>query len=197
MSVLFEIRRPWPKVRKARRPHDHVKWKPRWQVNISIHNLYFSPFLYWMGREFYWPSLITIWHVDRDAYGDDDSCRRHIREAQFTLRRRAQELGEEHKIGKRLMKISNVFWILFCHYHWFHPHHWRIQISPWQNFCRWKWSRCGHCGKRFTWGYAPASHCWNSGGPGFRKPEQKVYHFECSSAVNQKAMDERNQLIEV
>lgn len=45
MSVQFEIRRPWPK-----------------RVN-------------WSTRKWYFPALVTVWHVDPEADGTDDSCR--------------------------------------------------------------------------------------------------------------------------
>lgn len=44
MSVAFEIRRPWPR-----------------RVN-------------WSTRKWYWPALITVWHVDPETDGTDNSC---------------------------------------------------------------------------------------------------------------------------
>lgn len=45
-TVAFDIKRPWP----VRRGH---------------------PF---MGSNWYWPTLVTIWHVDPETDGSDDSC---------------------------------------------------------------------------------------------------------------------------
>lgn len=48
MTVAFEIRRPWPTYYPALVPGG--------------------------GRERYWPTLVTIWHVDPEKDGSDDSC---------------------------------------------------------------------------------------------------------------------------
>lgn len=49
MTVAFDIKRPWPRLTRME----------------SERRLY--------GR-FYWPTLITIWHVDPERDGTDDSC---------------------------------------------------------------------------------------------------------------------------
>ncbi len=46
MTVAFDIKRPWPDYRTR-------------------------PF---MGSRWYWPTLITVWHVDPERDGTDDSC---------------------------------------------------------------------------------------------------------------------------
>jgi hypothetical protein len=51
MTVAFDIKRPWPQWIPAR--HE------------SQRKLY--------GR-FYWPTWVTIWHVDPEIGGSDDSC---------------------------------------------------------------------------------------------------------------------------
>lgn len=57
--VVYEIRRPWPKVsRSSPRARE-----PRWKFSLR------SPFWNIAGREAYFPSLITIWHVEPG--GDD------------------------------------------------------------------------------------------------------------------------------
>lgn len=77
-------------------------------------------------------------------------------------------------------------WILrerrwwFQHPRW-HVWHWQINIEPLMSFKRWAFSRCAKCGKRFTWGYAPTSHSWNSDGPQWFKSEAHVYHSDCSA----------------
>lgn len=54
MTVAFDIKRPWPKLMKTER--ERRMW----------------------GR-FYWPTWITIWHVDPEKDGTDDSCGWFIR----------------------------------------------------------------------------------------------------------------------
>lgn len=52
--VAFEIRRPWPR-RPSKARHGGWRWSPPF-VNIA-------------GREFYFPSLVTVWHVE--PHGED------------------------------------------------------------------------------------------------------------------------------
>lgn len=67
----------------------------------------------------------------------------------------------------------------YKHPRW-HFWHWSIQVHPWQTFRRWAFSRCAGCGKRFTWGYSPVSHQWDSPRPKLFRGEVGVYHSECS-----------------
>lgn len=56
MVVAHEIRRPWPK-------RHHSLGPARWRFR--------GPFWTIAGRGFYWPSIVTIWHVEpggRDAF---------------------------------------------------------------------------------------------------------------------------------
>ena len=84
MTVAHEIRRPWPsKPRRARsgerfrqtihRRHaaDYEGWNPRrwWRPH------YWSPFTTVFGWEFYWPSLVTIWHVEPGGRDSGAVCK--------------------------------------------------------------------------------------------------------------------------
>ena len=60
MTVAFEIRRPWPKIRKATRP------KP--------FKIGFTCFWYIGKYEWYWPGLITVWHVDPSGFDSNEDC---------------------------------------------------------------------------------------------------------------------------
>lgn len=53
MVMAFSIRRPWPEIRKSRR-----KNPPRWEWRR------WSSFVHFAGRELYFPSLVTVWHVE-------------------------------------------------------------------------------------------------------------------------------------
>lgn len=67
-TVAFEIRRPWPRKRTAfDRAHG---WRS-------------------------WPPLVTIWHVDPEIGGSDDSCGFSYHRLTTTERERAQRLGEQ------------------------------------------------------------------------------------------------------
>lgn len=59
MVVAFEIRRPWPEIRKDQ--HNHPR-KLR------------GAFWYIAGRELYWPGLITVWHVERHGLDAGQVC---------------------------------------------------------------------------------------------------------------------------
>lgn len=67
----------------------------------------------------------------------------------------------------------------YKHPRW-HFWHWRLQIHPWQKLRRWMFSRCAGCGKRFSYGYCPTSHGWDSKPPRWFRGEEGVYHSECS-----------------
>lgn len=64
MIVAFEIRRPWPQRSSMRRANTK-----RWSVGSS-------PFWILAGREYYWPGLITVWHVDPSGYEAFHDCPR-------------------------------------------------------------------------------------------------------------------------
>lgn len=68
----------------------------------------------------------------------------------------------------------------YRHPRW-HVWHWQIQVQPVQNFKRWVFSRCAGCGGRFTWGYSPMTHSWNSSGPLWFRSQRDVWHSECAA----------------
>lgn len=70
----------------------------------------------------------------------------------------------------------------YRHPRW-HFWHWKFQVHPWQTFRRWAFTRCGHCGKRFAWGYSPTAHGWHRSSPKWFRSELGVYHHECSNVV--------------
>lgn len=62
MTVAFEIRRPWPQRQASyRKPKE--RWKIRW-----------SAFWIIAGTEYYWPGLITVWHVDPSGFDSNHDC---------------------------------------------------------------------------------------------------------------------------
>jgi hypothetical protein len=61
MCVAFEIRRPWPK-RQAR-----TFGKERWRFKGAFWNF--------AGRGYYWPGLITVWHVEPDGHDSGTVCK--------------------------------------------------------------------------------------------------------------------------
>ena len=91
---------------------------------------------------------------------------------------------------KDLESFERLFFCVFraftrFHRPWYkHPRwhfwHWRFQVHPWQQLRRWLFSRCAGCGKRFTYGYCPVSHQWDSPRPKLFRGEVGIYHSECS-----------------
>lgn len=59
MVVAAEIRRPWPKVSRARHH--------RWRMTRLFWDLGFV--------ELYWPALVTIWHVEPDDQDSGTVCK--------------------------------------------------------------------------------------------------------------------------
>jgi hypothetical protein len=64
----------------------------------------------------------------------------------------------------------------------FHVHHWHVQVQVIQQFKRWAFSRCDHCGGRFRWGESPHS-TWSGTGPTWFRNGETVWHEACHRAV--------------
>lgn len=79
--VAFEIRRPWPKFRRAKRHAGkrlriRGEWKRGWW---DLRPAAFSVF-WTIGRfELYWPALITVWHVEPGGRDAGTVCGAHAR----------------------------------------------------------------------------------------------------------------------
>lgn len=149
------------------------------------------------GRDRFW--LVTVWHVDPETDGSDDSCDwfgRRIGKADRALAHRLIEDPDDNlrhwfpglSQEDAIYRIKRIFGCLRCRERrwWRHPKwhfwHWKIQIHPLQALKRWLWSRCAKCGRRFPWGYAPISAGWGGGGPRWFRGEKDVYHHECHGA---------------
>jgi hypothetical protein len=121
--------------------------------------LYFSWHFWLFGRRrYYFPPLVTVWHVDPDKGGDDDSCRRAVRTRQLTAHHDEDKLADWW------------WWLVFRKMHWWHLHHWSVQVIPWGRLQRWRKERCPACGERFGWSESGIA-------PGFDMP---AYHFKCA-----------------
>ena len=140
--------------------------------------------------------FITIWHVDPETDGTDDSCgwpwpkltakERAYAEALITNEHdNLQHWFEDASQYDAIARICQIFRLYkgLARPWWKHPRwhfwHWEFQIHPVQNFKRWAFSRCYHCGKRFGWGVAPVSLTWYGTGPLWFKSEDKILHHDC------------------
>lgn len=174
MTVAHEIRRPWPDKKS--------KLDPNWK---------------------YYPSLVTIWHVDPETDGTDDSCDWFY--SDFTKEERAAALAlitnefDNLNLYFRDMDPRDKEWVMLAQWRmarqfykprpWYkhprwHIHHWKLQWHFGQALKRYLFSRCSRCGKRFPWNYAPMSDSWNGTGPRWFRGERGVYHHECGSSAN-------------
>lgn len=96
MVVAHEIRRPWP---QRSRWADAKPGQPRWKIRLrhkcveGCDHPPFKrdPFPWWKpssyashwtlaGRGFYWPSLVTIWHVEPGGHDSGEVCKHYRRE---------------------------------------------------------------------------------------------------------------------
>lgn len=140
--------------------------------------------------------FITIWHVDPEADGTDDSCgwafahlndreceyaKYLIRDEYDNLRNWFSDIPEYDAIA-RISRIFRLHKTLTRRW-WQHPRwhfwHWKFQIHPIQYFKRWAFSRCHYCGGRFAWCESPISLGWHSGGPRWFRSEVKILHQDC------------------
>lgn len=162
MTVAFEIRSPFAK---------------RWGGKS--------------GRQFsHHPTWVTIWHVDPEKGGDDDSCdwfgSAHSRENGWFP---AAVDDYTSMMPDSQRAVDFVWWMWrrklgrpwYKHPRW-HFHHWKIQVHALLDLKRFLFSRCAKCGKGFRWGYAPISLQWDGDGPQWFKGEASVYHHECYQA---------------
>lgn len=183
MVVAFEIRRPWPTRRPRRvregsprwelkvyRKHgsDHVGWNPRRWWNPRC----WSPFQVAFGRQWYFPSLITVWHVEPKGHDSGTICKHSRR-------------WQDPDGTWQYQSLSRWRW---------HFWHWHIQVALLGKMKRSLFERCIECGRRYPWGYAPVSHQWDGPGARWFRVQRLNYHHECSSLVSARhtiSLDER------
>lgn len=155
MVVAFEIRRPWPRREVAVFEAERRRRGVRWQITFR------SPFWMVAGRGFYWPGLVTVWHVEPGGADSGDVCRHYRR--------------EQRPDGKWKTTVLNGWR--------FHIHHWRIQIAPLQMLRRRLLTRCEWCGGPSRSGNAVnVSASWDRERGRWWRGERGLYHVACQSA---------------
>jgi hypothetical protein len=185
MVVAFEIRRPWPQRSVSGSSgsrwqvrYNHVHFEDRDAPGICGgcgHSMTdtrqqfpwwrrssYSSFWTLAGRRYYWPSMVTVWHVEPDGRDSGEVCKHSTRwqEPDGTWRSK-----------------SNRAW------RW-HVWHWRVQVALAGKVKRFLFERCIECGRRFPWGYAPISHSWDGPRARWFRISRVAYHHECSSLVS-------------
>ena len=185
MTVAFEIRYPWRKYGDNGRSDFERNYRE---------------------------SFITIWHVDPEKRGSDDSCdwfghKRPLNERETALWHALDDLF--HTLGNRPFYPDARLWGTEPHgddpslqgpvqaveramYEWrrrskwripvrWHVWHWSIQVHPLQQFKRWAFSRCTHCGGRFAWGEQVIGYSWHGTGPRWFRSEERIAHERCDA----------------
>jgi hypothetical protein len=150
MVVAFEIRRPWP------RRSDGPPFKgERWSIRPG------SAFWTLAGRRWWFPPLITVWHVEPGGKDSGEVCPHY----------------------RRWQKPDGTWTSEMLNGWRFHVKHWHVQVRPIQALRRWLLTRCEWCGgpsrKRHR---VNVSHQWDrKSGPWWRG-DRGLYHVDCSSA---------------
>jgi hypothetical protein len=144
LTVAFDIRRPWP------RPSSGGNRSKQWSLR--------SPFWRIAGRTYYWPSIITVWHVEPGGQDSGEVCRHYRR--------------VETPTGHKTVWMRGWRW---------HVHHWRIQVHPLQNLRRALLTRCAWCHGRSTKSdRVNISHQWDGPRGNWWRGEPGLFHSDCS-----------------
>jgi hypothetical protein len=139
------------------------------------------------GRHLGYLNILTVWHVDPQADGSDDSCdwfgSHKTRENGWwpgdldgwdDLPPETQR-AIDYVWWKWRDKLGRPWW---KHPKW-HLHHWKLQWHQVQSFKRWAFSRCQRCGCRFKWGESVVGLSWSGNGPTWLKNGENVAHLRC------------------
>jgi hypothetical protein len=146
MVVACEIRRPWP--RKTSGAPSANRWSFK------------GPFWCLAGRTVYWPSMITVWHVEPGGTDSGDVCKHYRKNLQPD--------------GKYAMTILNGWR--------FHVHHWKLQVTPLQNLRRWALTRCAWCkGRSAKTNRVNCSNQWDGPRGRWWQGEPNLFHGSCIS----------------
>jgi hypothetical protein len=115
------------------------------------------------GRRFYFPSLITVWHVEPGGHDSGEVCKHY---------RRDQSLD-----GK-----WETTWLRGWKWH---VHHWHLQVHPLQNLRRWALTRCAWCGGRSAKANrVDTSRSWDGPRGRWWQGEPGLFHGACMTVEN-------------
>lgn len=133
------------------------------------------------------PLIATIWHVDPQVGGDEDSCDWFGSERTRANGWYPVMVDSYNNLSPEAQAAVDFMWFYWRRQlgrpWWKHPrwhiHHWQIQL-PWvQTLQRFLFSRCAGCGKRLPWGYTPIASGWGGEGPRWFKGEEGIFHHQC------------------
>jgi hypothetical protein len=150
------------------------------------------------GRQVKWRTVITVWHCEPGGRDALTVCRRRVPldRARWWYRfapwwssvPSTRTVSTADGLEER---ITGTWGYYSTGWNW-HIHHWQAQIHMRQTWLRWRHSRCAHCDRRFTWGYAPVSQSWDDDGPS-GNGERNVFHHECSTILHQRQTIDRQK----
>lgn len=173
LTVAFEIRRPWPERSTLPAAGDKAtRWRIRlhhdcgtWCADDPAHRdgafpwwtpSSYSAFWRLNGRDYYFPSLITVWHREPGGRDGLTVCSKPVQRRDGTWR---------------------------CTRSWrWHIHHWKLQFRTYQRLRRRLLTRCAWCGGRDRKGDAVnISHSWDGPRARWWQGEKGLFHRDCSS----------------
>lgn len=169
MCVAFEIPRPIPKRSKS---YDATPGQPRWRARYKWAT-WRKPWKGWSkfwtvaGIGLYWPSLITVWHVEPGGRDALTVCR------------------------PRPTKRPDGTWHYSRRWHW-HVHHWHIQIPSLQHLRRALLTRCEECGRK---GSPNVSHQWDRERGRWWQGERGLYHGQCSGLISMRCQQKIDEAL--
>lgn len=175
LTVAFEIRRPWPQRSTLPAAGKGVRWRIRlhhehWQDgpdSCGCPSPDRNPFPWWKprsysafwrlaGRDYYWPPLIVVWHLEPGGHDALSVCRRRYQD-----------------------KAGN--WHLSRGWRW-HVAHWRLQFPPLQQLRRRLLTRCTACGGKSVKGHpVNVSRSWDRPHGRWWQGEDGLYHADCAN----------------
>lgn len=145
MTVAFDIKRPWPRRRTDfDRAHG---WR-------------------------YWPSLVTVWHVDPEIGGSDDSCGFSYARLTKAQIERARKLGHEQFRGLFAYQCAlqeHASYIAVCH-----------DLAP-HEVIHWAWRRLKQDATP-TW----RRRIWQYDARLSRREQESIWSLACSPVDNLK-----------
>lgn len=184
MVVAFEFPRPWPSRDRASdaRPGQR-RWQARHYHDCASYGCeqehagqrffpWWRPGSYrstWRiaGRGWYWPALVTVWHVEPGGRDSGDVCRHYVRTRQPD--------------GTYTSRTTSAW-------RW-HVHHWRITVPALQAARRRLLTRCTWCGGRSRpRDVVNVSHQWDGERGPWWRGERGLYHVDCSEYEHARMM---------
>ncbi len=153
--LVFSIRRPWPELITYKKG---TQAKPAWQsiwYKRKDGSLYLSPFFSAFGKNFYFPEIVMVWHMEPGGADSLTICKNKI-------------YDEDGKFFRWTSAWKWHFW------------HWKISPTFIYDWRRKLLTRCNVCGGRSTKQHpVDTSDSWDNPHIPFWKGETDLHHRDC------------------